>query len=114
MGASEAPLPWIQRGKSPNAYTSLRLKDPLSGHYQTCTAKEKPETNLWRYSCSCGFGAPAEHSPALLAAHAQSPAGHAGGCCRVSVGGAAGRAQAYPGGGPARAQSSRSTGGDGG
>ena len=103
MGASEAPVPRIQRGKSPNAYTSLRLKDPLSGRYQTCTGKENPETDLRRYSGSCGFGAPAEHSPAPLAAHAQSLAGHAGGCCQVSVGGTAGRAQAYPGEGPAGA-----------
>lgn len=113
-GLAKPQGPGCRGGKSAHAYTSLRLKEPLSGRYQTCTAEGTPETDLRCHSGSCGLGAPAEHGPALLAAHAQSLAGHAGGCCRLSVGGAAGRAQAYPGGGPAGARSSRSTRGDGG
>lgn len=94
MGTSEAPVPRVQRGKFAHAYTSLRLKDPLSGRYQACRAKGTPEADLRCLPCSCGLGGPAEHGPALLAAHAQWLAGHAGGCCRVSVGGAAGTAKA--------------------
>ncbi|XP_012383402.2 uncharacterized protein [Dasypus novemcinctus] len=56
--------------------------------------------------------APAPPRQARPAAHAQSSAGRAGGCCWVSEGRAADGAEVSPREGPARALSCRSTGGN--